>query len=62
MVFVGLKRVMTAVELDHELSLWAAEVHDVWAHRVLPPELRSVHLSASQQRPAFPFSISLVSA
>jgi hypothetical protein len=46
-----LKGVMIAVDLDHQLSRYAGEIGEVWADRILPPELRPADAATSQEFP-----------
>ncbi len=49
-----LKTMHIPIQLHDQREFRAAEVHDVWSHRVLSPEFASVESSVSQVRPECP--------
>jgi hypothetical protein len=48
---------LTAIDLDYELCMWAEEVDYVWADRLLTPKGNTFHLVTTQNVPEFPFGL-----
>ena len=52
---LDLKRMMIAVDLDHEPPRYAGEVCEVRTYGILPPELRAAYAAIPQQFPDLTF-------
>lgn len=60
LIRLSLKGVLTPIELYHDATFRATEVHDVAADRMLPAKLGTIHLSGTQAYPQLVFGISLL--
>jgi hypothetical protein len=59
---LDLKRMMIAVDLDHESPRYAGEVCEVRTYGILPPELRAAYAAIAQQFPDLTFGPAAIAA